>query len=253
MPGPEKRPDVEAPSMLISRTSKGREESVVGEGSMELDLLRERRSKDQPGLKRKASKQSMKGLESQKSQDSSTTADASPIVPATSAEEPAKDRAVPEPEEPVNDAPTRAFTVTMYSSALTSELGGKADGPNPSPPRTKARSFAVTLPDSCRAPSPPPPPRGHASDSVHTVDFRQPQNSPQARDARFRVWSDSPMVDVKTPELAAGEKADAQAWIRVAFKPSAQPRRTREYVYIAAADARKGSRPQRLCFDLEYI
>ena len=81
MPGPEKRPDVEAPSMLISRTSKGREESVVGEGSMELDLLRERRSKDQPGLKRKASKQSMKGLESQKSQDSSTTADASPIVP----------------------------------------------------------------------------------------------------------------------------------------------------------------------------
>jgi hypothetical protein len=58
------------------------------------------------------------------------------------------------------------------------------------------------------------------------------------------------MLNVKTPEIEA-QTGDTQAWIRVAFKPNSQPRRTREFVYIQEADSKVPL--ECVGFDLEYI
>jgi hypothetical protein len=235
MAGPDKRPDVD-----VQR--KGSKDSVIGEGSMELDLMRLTGSssfldlgKSQLRQKRKASKQSVTDSEDP------TTAESSPTNIAAHANGDETPLPTSTRTEPHELAVTRTYAVTMYSSALSNQLSAAE-----ATPRTKARTFAVKLPESGPS-SPPPPPRG-APRKASTDNFFD--SGSKATDTRFRVWSDSPLLNVKTPELAA-PKNDPQAWIRLAFKPSAQPRRTREYVYIEDEDTRVPI--QRLGFDLEYI
>jgi hypothetical protein len=152
---------------------------------------------------------------------------------------------------------SRTYAVTLYSSELSSGLDGAEKQQ-----RAKARTYTVNLPkDPSLSPSSdstPPPPRGaHRRRSSQVADFtsvstprRSSNSSIAVGGTKFHVWTDSDMLDVKTPEIAA-QNAEAQAFIRVAFKPNSQPRRTRGYVYIEEAE--KKVPLECLGFDLEYI
>jgi hypothetical protein len=138
----------------------------------------------------------------------------------------------------------RTYAVTLYSADLSQEKA----------PRTKARTYAVNLQND---PTPPPPGSGARRRSVdfgsvpRASTARRPSESNAARPTMtYNVWTDSDMLNVKTPEIAA-MNGDTQGLIRVAFKPNSTPRRSREYVYIQEAQSKAPF--ECLGFDLEYI
>lgn len=155
---------------------------------------------------------------------------------------------------------SHTYAVTLPSAALCSDLpaAGKA--------RSCARSYAINVPkdskDSARSDSTPLPPRGaHRKSADDSIDFTSAQPMTPRRStladpsatrekAKFHVWTDSEVLKVKTPEIAA-LTGDTQAFIKVAFKPNSQPRRTREFVYIEDAETKVPL--DCLGFDLEYI
>jgi hypothetical protein len=156
----------------------------------------------------------------------------------------------------------RTYAVTLYSSDLCSNFDSTSKPAAPSK-NAKARSYAVNLQkDPSLSPcndaggnTPPPPISGIAR--RRSVDFSAGASTPRLSElnaarptTKFHVWTDSDKLSVKTPEIAA-TNGDAQAWIRVAFKPNSQPRRTREFVYIEEAESKVPL--ECVGFDLEYI
>ena len=108
----------------------------------------------------------------------------------------------------------------------------QAVGLGGSVPRTVGRTYALTL------------------DKDRETLKRLPYAN-TARAARtFRVWTDSALLKVRTPEIAL-KYPDAQVWIRVAFKPSTHPLKTRAFVYISEANSQVPV--ESLAFDLDYV
>jgi hypothetical protein len=233
---------------LRAASRKSSKLSVLGEGSMELELLRER----------KASKQSTRSMA--ESEHAAPTKD--DIAKAERKISDYSDGFLSDLKVPVEAVETaseedsagsattdqqwnlsRTYAVTLYSSELCSDLEKSSAA------KAKARTYAVNLPkDAAFSPSSestPPPPRGAAA-----AARRRSHDFNSGGMPKFHVWTNSEMLNVKTPEIAS-QKGDDKAFIRVAFKPNSKPRRSREFVYIEDAESKVPL--ECLGFDLEYI
>ena len=148
-----------------------------------------------------------------------------------------------------------------------------ATTPKPTGPSALAQKLPLSIPSPAIRTAPSVGPLLDANDGLPTTSGSDPplpvartyaltldkdretlKRLPYANTARaartFRVWTDSALLKVRTPEIAL-KYPDAQVWIRLAFKPSTHPLKTRAFVYISEANSQVPV--ESLGFDLDYV
>lgn len=231
--------------MTPGGSRKSSKQTVIGEGSMELEAMRKRSEMPQkPTVP-------VEEIERPERKISNYSDGFLSVRPAAAVDEASEEDSAGSATTETQWSLSRTYAVTLYSSELSSDLGGETKA------KTKARTYAINMPKDAAlsGDATPPPPRGVFR--RRSTDFSSestPRNSSDLSVARaatkLHVWTDSDLLNVKTSEVAA-VNGDAQAFIRVAFKPNSQPQRTREFVYIQEADSKVPV--ECLGFDVEYI